>query len=202
MTRVHLAVALLGCVLVSSSARADLHSGIGSEPTATRLRIGHTSHGMDLGASLAGGRTGGMRESWDHSRGQLGSLAGRRPSGIAIPVGPVGTEAGEIREMPHVPGSAQLFLSALLSMGAWQVVRSVKNVRLGQVPEWFHPGGPDQIGHAVAYDFDLHTLPLCCYERQVTEPPIPYHICGASRMPIAPGAIPLDVAPRGPPQPP
>jgi hypothetical protein len=69
-------------------------------------------------------------------------------------------EAGATLELPPLPGSASLFLSALVSMGAWHLVRSVRNVRLESLPEWYHAGGPSQIGHAVPFNLDCRLIAI------------------------------------------
>jgi hypothetical protein len=69
-------------------------------------------------------------------------------------------EVGATLELPPLPGSASLFLSALVSMGAWHLVRSVKHVRLESLPEWYHAGGPSQIGHAVPFDLGFSLTPV------------------------------------------
>ena len=66
--------------------------------------------------------------------------------------------------VPPLPGSASLFLGAMLSVGAWQVVRSTRNANLSFLPEWYHSGGPAQIGHAVPFDLDLNAITLCFFE--------------------------------------
>lgn len=58
-----------------------------------------------------------------------------------------------VHRVPPVPSSAAMFLSAVLSVGAWHAVRSARHLHAGPVPEWYHTGGPIQVGHAVPYDF-------------------------------------------------
>jgi len=69
-----------------------------------------------------------------------------------------------VRQLPPLPGSAALFLSGMLSMGAWHLVRSARHLHWPALPEWYHTGGPLQIGHAVLFDLDFHASPLCCFE--------------------------------------
>lgn len=103
-------------------------------------------------------------------------------------------------ELPPLPGSADLFLSAVLTVGAWQVVRSVRHLNLAGLPDWYHTGGPDQIGHAVAFDFDLATPAACPYAEPTSPRP-------ASLFPTPPVRLPNDSstahlrpsAPRAPP---
>lgn len=71
------------------------------------------------------------------------------------------------------PGSLSLFLATLASFRALRVGRSLKNVHLGALPDWYHDGVPAQIGHAAPAD--LQTLPAarCPFETPVTQPPHP-----------------------------
>jgi hypothetical protein len=57
-----------------------------------------------------------------------------------------------VEELPPAPGSACLFISGMLSIGAWQLVRKAGSPRLGNLPDWYHPHGPYQIGHSLALD--------------------------------------------------
>ena len=77
-----------------------------------------------------------------------------------------GFNAGEpvMREMPPLPGSVRLVLSGFLTLGAWQLVRSARHPHWQIVPEWYHTAAPAQIGHAVLFDIDFATMPLCCFE--------------------------------------
>ncbi len=71
---------------------------------------------------------------------------------------------GEVRDLPPLPGSATLFLAAMVSMGGWHLVRSARDLHWGALPEWYHTGGPIQIGHAVPLDLDFHSVPPCWFE--------------------------------------
>ncbi|MCH7702618.1 MAG: hypothetical protein IID37_13120 [Planctomycetes bacterium] len=89
----------------------------------------------------------------------------------AFDTGYDGETAATVRDLPAVPGSAQLFLSAMLSVGAWHFVRSAKHFHLADIPEWYHPGGPTQVGHVVPFDLDFSALPVCFFEQPVAERP-------------------------------
>jgi hypothetical protein len=58
-------------------------------------------------------------------------------------------------ELPSGPDSTGLFLSALGSLGFWQLGRSSKKLHLAHLPEWYHAEGPQQIGHAFALELGL-----------------------------------------------
>ena len=110
-----------------------------------------------------------------------------------------GEVAPTIRNLPASPSSAKLLLSALLSVGAWHLVRSPKNLHFADVPAWYHPGGPSQIGHATPFDLDFSSLPLCCFEQPAGERPF---LCRVQREEVPRQGLPCFLtitSPRGPP---
>ncbi len=88
----------------------------------------------------------------------------------------VSQPTAEVRDFPPLPSSAALYLSALLSAGAWHLGRSAKNLHLTDLPDWYHTGAPSQIGHVVAFDLDFSAPPLCCFEQPVGERPFLYRV--------------------------
>lgn len=103
-----------------------------------------------------------------------------------------------VRELPPLPDSASLFLSAILSVGAWQLVRSAKQFDLAAAPEWYHVEGPTQIGHATAFDLDMNASALCRFEQPETDSPyrslLPEHTLRLDAQHALAVAVP-----RGPP---
>jgi hypothetical protein len=79
-----------------------------------------------------------------------------------------------VRKLPALPSSASLFLSAVLTVGAWHTMRKAGQLHLANLPEWYHTGAPDQIGHTVVFDptFSLDLLPACLCDAQVDAEPI------------------------------
>jgi hypothetical protein len=61
------------------------------------------------------------------------------------------------------PSSMSLFLSGLLTVGAWHIGRSAAHwhPQTGWMPEWYHTGGPVQIGTAVPFDFHAGLAVVC-----------------------------------------
>ena len=105
-------------------------------------------------------------------------------------------------EIPALPGSASLFLSAMLSLGAWQLVRSARQFDFGVFPEWYHSGGPFQVGHAVAFDLDFHALPLCFIASNAEQsgtPILRYRVGREERAPRERRSYLRASAPRAPP---
>ncbi len=69
-----------------------------------------------------------------------------------------------IVELPPAPNSAALFLSALLSVGAYQLARNARHFSLSHLPEWYHPGAPDQIGGSFVFDLNPICKAVCVFE--------------------------------------
>lgn len=60
--------------------------------------------------------------------------------------------------------SLQFCLSALASLGLCCCAQRVKKMSLGFVPDWYHEGGPFQIGHSHAlHPETLYPIPVCCF---------------------------------------
>lgn len=63
--------------------------------------------------------------------------------------------------------SLSLCLSALIGLGLCSSTHWVKKLSFGFVPDWYHEGGPLQIGHSLAANPDsLCTAQLCCFFQQ------------------------------------
>ena len=69
-----------------------------------------------------------------------------------------------LREVQPLPSSTSLFFSALLSVGAWQVVRSTRYLALPALPDWYHTGGPIQVSDATPFEFDYYSTALCLFD--------------------------------------
>lgn len=106
-----------------------------------------------------------------------------------------------VQELPASPGSASLFLSAALSIGAWQLVRSARQIHVGPLPEWYHPGGPGQVGHAVAIDLQFAPLALCSFDEPAGERPYLYRVRRDQDARRDAQYVLIIAAPRGPPAP-
>ena len=65
-------------------------------------------------------------------------------------------------------GSLNLCLSALIGLGLCSSAHWVKRLSFGFVPEWYHNGGPFQIGHSYAVTPEsLYPVPVCCFVQPV-----------------------------------
>ncbi len=62
------------------------------------------------------------------------------------------------------PDSLALCLSALMGLGLCSSVHWIKRLSFGFIPEWYHNGGPFQIGHSHAVNPDtLCSIPAYCF---------------------------------------
>jgi hypothetical protein len=61
----------------------------------------------------------------------------------------------QVNLLPAGPSSVSLFLAAFGSLGVWRLGRSVRKFQFGCAPDWYHTGGPIQVGHAKAMEFDF-----------------------------------------------
>ena len=83
-------------------------------------------------------------------------------------------------DLTNEPGSCSLCLYALIGLGLCNSVHWVKKVSLGFIPEWYHDGGPFQIGHSYAVTPEsLYPAPAYCFIQPVwaAEDSLPqYHL--------------------------
>jgi hypothetical protein len=91
------------------------------------------------------------------------------PEPAALPAACTGVSSdGEVTALPPVPDSGMLALSGLLSLGVVQLGRNVRKIHLSALPEWYHAGGPTQVGHATPLDlelgFSLAAMPVCQFD--------------------------------------
>ncbi len=80
------------------------------------------------------------------------------------------TDPSQIFETPHRqsltsgPSSLSLCLSALIGLGLCSSAHYVKRLHFGLIPQWYHNGGPFQIGHSFAVNPDsVCPMPACCF---------------------------------------
>ena len=60
--------------------------------------------------------------------------------------------------------SFHLCLSALIGLGLCSSAHCLKKVHFGFIPEWYHNGGPYQIGHSLAINPDfVYPAPVYCF---------------------------------------
>ncbi len=77
-------------------------------------------------------------------------------------------EIQHLQILTNGPDSLNLCLSALIGLGLCSSAHFVKRLSFGFVPEWYHNGGPFQIGHSFAVSPEsLCPAPACCYIQPV-----------------------------------
>jgi hypothetical protein len=59
--------------------------------------------------------------------------------------------------------SLSLCLYVLMGIGLCKTVPSVRKMSLGCIPDWYHDGGPSQVGHSHAVAPDLCFAPVICF---------------------------------------
>jgi len=182
---------LAAVLLWAGTAYADLATGVSpSSQVLAPVAIPSADISPQLPAADAAESSGTPR---------TGLLA--EPPWAALPIAEDDDEPA-VRELPGLPSSTSLFLSAMLSVGAWHMVRRAGHLHVASLPEWYHPDAPHQIGHSVAFDplAGFVFLPVCLFETPLDlEPP---------RIPETPREIPSRLwsqhfltveSPRGPP---
>ena len=127
------------------------------------------------------------------------------PDELLTPEAPPAPPRPSAQSLPSAPSSATLCLSAFAGFGVWQLSRSARKIHLGSLPEWYHDGGPAQVGHATPFDlsFNFSAFPVCHFE--APEPagdrrPVPnWWLRHAPRHPFHSQFTLLTADPRGPP---
>lgn len=106
---------------------------------------------------------------------------------------------GAQQVMSRTPSSLLLGLTALAGLGLFQAGQTIRRVQGPLVAEWYHTGGPVQIGRATPLDLNALDLPPC--ELDPLVPPIPGTPRAVPEMVlrIPFELLPLTTAPRAPP---
>jgi len=112
-------------------------------------------------------------------------------------------EMQNIRSLTEGQGSLALCIYALIGLGLCQVVPSVKKISFEFLPEWYHDGGPFQIGHSLAVTPEtLYPIQTCSFVQpaSMVESHIPKYslliiVSFWQKSQLTPDVI----APRGPP---
>ena len=100
-------------------------------------------------------------------------------------------------------GSLSLCLYALLGLGLCRTAPWVKKLSFGFIPEWYHNGGPFQIGHSYAVTPEsLCPVPVYCFVQPVctVEDSLPqYRLGTVTSLWRKSQFTPAVLVPRGPP---
>ncbi len=124
---------------------------------------------------------------------------------------PANTNIEQTSEIQHLqtltngPGSISLCLSALIGLGLCSSTHFVKRLSFSFIPEWYHSGGPFQVGHSHAITPEsLCTTAVCCFVQPVCtveDSFIQYRLGTITSLWWKSQFIPTVLASRGPPQP-
>ena len=94
----------------------------------------------------------------------LGTLGMMLPGDLSDDSADGQQQRSDVRVLPGGPSSVALFFSALSGLGFWQLGRSARKFNFASVPDWYHTGGPIQVGHVTAINPDLTapaTISIC-----------------------------------------
>lgn len=112
------------------------------------------------------------------------------------------TEPRNRLTLPPSPNSATLCLWALGGLGLWQLSRNSRRLQAAwHVPDWYHTGGPRQIGHATPWNpFGSVVCAVNVLDLPLGLKPAAVPMRGVQRDPLRPSSCPIVPAdPRGPP---
>lgn len=143
---------LTAAVFVASDARADL---LGTQGSTARAPARALVPAAPLAAAEYGTAIDLGPRPIEHEIADLLGGGQVAPAFVGLPPAPQGAA---IRELPAAPGSASLFLSAVLAFGACSACRNARNIHLSHLPEWYHAGAPAQIGHTLVFDLNFREL--------------------------------------------
>ncbi len=113
------------------------------------------------------------------------------------------SEIQHLQILTNGQGSFNLCLSALIGLGLCSSAHWVKRLSFGFVPEWYHNGGPFQIGHSFAVTPEsLCPVPAFCFIQPVctVEDSLPqYRLGTVTSLWRKSQFTPVVIGPRGPP---
>lgn len=85
-------------------------------------------------------------------------------AGLPVEMESADSAGPAVRILSHNQSSLDFCLYALVGLGLCRSGRWVRKASLGFVPDWYHSGGPFQIGHSHALNPDtLYPVPVCCF---------------------------------------
>lgn len=92
------------------------------------------------------------------SRATAGAVPADAGEAVTQPVRTIGGET----DSRTTPG--KLLLSALLAAGCFQAARHRHDLKLADLPQWYHDAAPIQIRHTVRYELEPNKLEPCSFE--------------------------------------
>jgi len=158
--REKLVASVVGALIVTASVHADMM------PTSS----------PDIGCGQSPNVLGGQTDLWYTDFSSPFSY----PSVADLDLWPVGhlpgptADTGQTSDLQNLrsftdgPGSFALCLYALIGLGLYRYAPWVKKLSFEFIPEWYHDGGPFQIGHSHAVTPEtLYPTPACCFVQPV-----------------------------------
>ena len=113
------------------------------------------------------------------------------------------SEIRPVQILSDEQNSFSLCLYALLTLGLCKSAPFVKKLHFGSVPQWYHDGGPSQIGHSFAISPDcLCDAPALCFVQPdcTRQDPLPQYYMGIVTSLLRKSLFTPNVLdPRGPP---
>jgi hypothetical protein len=108
---------------------------------------------------------------------------------------------GVVRELPAAPSSLALVASAFAGLGVYHGLRSLRKLQfnVGTLPDWYHTGGPAQVGHATPFDLEFGALPVCAFDEPGARPVFAYCVACEPRSRLRSQFFLLVESPRAPP---
>ena len=165
-------VAVLPILASGTTARAEMFAPTAARPAAQHASVATPHSEISLGLQIP-------------------------TSSLAIPSELI-PKSDSVLQLPAAPGSTQLFLSALMSVGLWQAGRSIKHIHVGHLPDWYHTGAV-QVGHVTPFDLEFSALPVCIFEEPVAQPVFVYRIPRERCSQLVSQFFLFVESPRGPP---
>jgi hypothetical protein len=194
MKRRALLIAVIGTLVLTSAAYADMN----------------TVSGLDAGGRqplYIYGQTDLQNTSFSRPSNSL-NLAGSDLWSVEF-LPEANADVSQTSEMQHPqsltngPSSFNLCLSALIGLGLCSSAHWVRRLSFGFIPEWYHNGGPFQIGHSYAVTPEsLCPIPAYCFIQPVcmVEDSLPQYRLGTiTSLWRKSQFTPVVLAPRGPP---
>ncbi len=83
--------------------------------------------------------------------------------GVSLPAAGEARDAKPVQILADHQSSLSLCLYVLMGIGLCKTVPSVRKLSLGCIPEWYHDGGPSQVGHSHAVGPNLCPAMLVCF---------------------------------------
>lgn len=119
-----------------------------------------------------------------------------------VDVEPTGATQPPLRLLHHDWGSLDLCLYSLVGLGLCKSVRWVRRLSVGSIPDWYHAGGPSQVGHSHAVGPDCLCSAAACFvhpDDRAEDFMLPYRLAISPSLRRKSEFTPAVVASRGPP---